>query len=581
MCGIVGYIGRRDAAQVVIEGLKKLEYRGYDSFGVATADDGIKISKRQGRISESSGAYASGLSGSVGIGHTRWATHGIPNDINAHPHTDCKGNFAIVHNGIIENYSDLKRILIAEGHSFSSETDSEVIAHLIEKYYQGNFLDAFFCALGHLEGSYAVLAISGTEKRILAAKKSSPLVIGEGDGEMFASSDMTPVLEYTQKMIFLEDGDVADIKDSDISIYNNDRTPVERLPEIVEWDFESAKKGGFDHYMQKEIYEQPDVFFNSFNQKLDENAVFDLKSANMITVVACGTSWHAGMLFRYMMEKYCKIPVRVEIASEFINFTPCTDSVMIAITQSGETADTIAALKSAKNNNCVTFAVTNVMGSSVTRIADHVLYTRAGPEISVAATKSFTAQVAVLLRIVLHLSGADIEKELFGIHPVIEEALLFDAEPAALMCRDAQSLFFVGRGVYYPVSLEGALKMKEITYIHAEGYPAGELKHGPFSLLCEETPVIAICTKNESYLSMMSNIKEMKARGAPVIGIGSAGDIDLEEICDLYIPLPKSSGACEIITSSVILQELAYKTAVLLGRDVDKPRNLAKSVTVT
>ncbi|MDD4126828.1 MAG: glutamine--fructose-6-phosphate transaminase (isomerizing) [Methanomicrobium sp.] len=578
MCGIVGYVGRRNAAPVVVEGLKRLEYRGYDSFGVATADGRINISKKQGRISES-GAYASGLSGSVGIGHTRWATHGIPNDINAHPHTDCKGNFAIVHNGIIENYSEIKRILTAEGHSFSSETDSEVIAHLIEKYYQGDFLAAFLCALEHLEGSYTVLAISGSEKRILAAKKSSPLVIGVGDNEMFASSDMTPVLEYTQKIIFLEDGDVADIKDSEISIYNQG-TPVERIPEIVEWDFESAKKGGFDHYMQKEIFEQPDVFFNSFNQIINENAVSDLKSANIITVVACGTSLHAGMLFRYMMEKYCKRPVRVEIASEFINFTPCSDSVMIAITQSGETADTLAALKSAKNSSCTTFAVTNVMGSSVTRIADHVLYTRAGPEISVAATKSFIAQIAVLIRIVSYLSGDNLKKEFLGIHPVIEEALLFDAEPAAMMCKDAKSLFFVGRGVYYPVALEGALKMKEITYIHAEGYPAGELKHGPFSLLCEETPVIAMCTDNESYPVMMSNIKEIKARGAPVIGIGSAGDIDLEEICDMYIPLPKSSGICEIITASVILQELAYKTAVFLGRDVDKPRNLAKSVTV-
>ena len=578
MCGIVGYIGRRNAAPVVVEGLKKLEYRGYDSFGIATAGNGVQITKKQGRISES-GKDVSELPGKIGIGHTRWATHGIPNDINAHPHTDCTGDIAVVHNGIIENYVSLKRSLTKEGHIFKSETDSEVISHLIEKYYNGDLLDAVSSAISHLEGSYALLAVCGSENRIIAARKSSPLVLGEGDGEMFASSDMTPVMEYTQNIIFLEDGDVADIRDSEVIIYNC-QEKVKRPSELVEWDFESAKKGGFDHFMQKEIFEQPDVFFNSFNYEIDENVVLELKNASLITVVACGTSYHAGMIFRYMMEKYCHIPVRVEIASEFSNFTTCSDSVMIAITQSGETADTLAALKSAKHDNCRTFAVTNVLGSSVTRIADNVLYTRAGPEISVAATKSFIGQVAVLLRIVSLLCEDSHAEDFFGIHPVIEEALLFDAEPAALMCRDAKSLFFVGRGVFYPVSLEGALKMKEITYIHAEGYPAGELKHGPFSLLCEDTPVIAVCTADESYPVMMSNIKEIKARGAPVIGIGSAGDIDLEEICDLYIPLPKSSRICEIITATVIFQELAYKTAVLLGRDIDKPRNLAKSVTV-
>ncbi|MBP2133865.1 glucosamine--fructose-6-phosphate aminotransferase (isomerizing) [Methanomicrobium sp. W14] len=578
MCGIVGYVGRRRAAPVIIEGLKKLEYRGYDSFGVATSCSGIEMIKRQGRISDS-GDCASELSGFAGIGHTRWATHGVPNDVNAHPHTDCTGNIAIVHNGIIENYIELKRLLISEGHIFLSETDSEVVAHLVEKYYKGDLLKAVFLATEKLEGSYALLVICGSEKRIIAARKMSPLVIGVGDGEVIASSDMTPILEYARKMIFLEDGDVADVMESGIQVYN-EKNPVERSPKIVEWDFESAKKGGFDHYMLKEIFEQPDVFYKSFSSEIDEGSMLDLKKASCVTVVACGTSWHAGMIFRYLMEKYCKIPVRVEIASEFSNFTPLHDSVMVAVTQSGETADTLAALKSAKKENFTTFAITNVPGSSVTRIADHVLYTCAGPEISVAATKSFTAQVAVLMKIVSCLSENFIEKELLGIHPLIEEALLFDAQPAAEICRSANSLFFVGRGVYYPVSLEGALKMKEITYIHAEGYPAGELKHGPFSLLCGETPVIAICTGDDSYPVMMSNIKEIKARGAPVIGIGSAGDIDLEEICDIYIPLPKSSGICEIVTASVILQELAYKTAVLLGRDVDKPRNLAKSVTV-
>ncbi|WOF16596.1 glutamine--fructose-6-phosphate transaminase (isomerizing) [Methanoplanus sp. FWC-SCC4] len=578
MCGIVGYIGRRNAASVIVGGLKKLEYRGYDSFGVATTGSGVQVVKKKGRISEC-GHLAENLTGNCGIGHTRWATHGVPDDINAHPHTDCSGDFAIVHNGIIENYMDIRRSLESEGHVFKSDTDSEVIAHLIEKFYEGDLLSAVFRLLPSLDGAYAFLAVAKDENRIVAARNSSPLVIGIGDDEYFASSDMTPVLEYTQKMIFPEDGDVMDISAGGISVYS-DKKPVVRPEELVEWDIDSARKGGYDHFMLKEIFEQPSVFYETFYSSLPCGEVEVLKNPSEITVIACGTSYHAGMVFRYLMEKCSSIPVRVDIASECRYFNPRQDSVVITVSQSGETADTIAALKKAKAHGCRTIAITNVLGSSITRIADSTFYTRAGPEISVAATKSFIAQVAIFMKIADLLCECGFEDEFSDIYQIIEDSLLTETDDAVSLCSNASNLFFVGRGLFYPVSLEGALKMKEITYIHAEGYAAGELKHGPFSLLCENTPVVALCTGDESRLLMLSNIKEIKARGAPVIGIGSVGDQDLEELSDVYIPLPKSSEISEVITSLVVLQLLAYRTAVKLGRDVDKPRNLAKSVTV-
>ncbi len=607
MCGIVGYVGKRNAAPIIVEGLKCLEYRGYDSFGLAVLESAgsdcceesadietfsgkLAVVKKQGRISDA-GNEISQIDGDIGIGHTRWATHGVPSDVNAHPHTDCTGNIAVVHNGIIENYAELKRALQAEGHHFKSETDTEVIAHLLEKYVKvaaekdltveekvdfavKNLMDT-------LEGSFALLIIIRGFPGLIAVKRFSPLVLGIGDDEFFASSDMTPILEHTQRILFLEDNDYAYLRQDGIRICSYpSMTAVDREIQTVEWDVESAKKGGYEYFMEKEIFEQPEAFVNSFRQSIDEEAVSVLKRASSITVVACGSSYHAGLIFRYMMEKYCKIPVRVEIASEFLNFTTAKGTAVIAVTQSGETADTLAALRHAKANNCPVFAVTNVLGSSVTRIADYVLYTRAGPEISVAATKSFIAQCAVLLRIVSLIGKGIFERELFEIYPVLEETLLFDPGSASELCKDAENLFYVGRGVYYPISLEGALKMKEITYIHAEGCAAGELKHGPFSLLSPKTPVVAVCTKDDSYPVMISNIKEMKARGAPIIAIGSSDDTDLTDISDIFIPLPRSEKICEVISATIILQMIAYNTAVLLGRDVDKPRNLAKSVTV-
>ncbi len=578
MCGIVGYIGRKTAAPVIINGLKKLEYRGYDSFGIATIGSGIEICKHAGRISENARS-ALHLNGTIGIGHTRWATHGAPNDINAHPHTDCKNRFGIVHNGIIENYADLKRQLIARGHRFLSETDTEVVAHLIEENYTDNLLSAVQSVLPKLKGSYALLVISPEEQRIVAARNASPLVIGIGDGEYFAASDMTPILEHTERAIFLEDGDVASIARTKIEIYNG-KDPVDRQVELVDWSVEDTKKGGFAHFMLKEIFEQPQVFYDSIRSLDQETLPAIAKKPSSIAIVACGSSYHAGLIFKYIMEETCGIPVRVDFASEFRYFPPPVSCLVIGITQSGETADTLTALKQAKSHNCPTLAITNVLGSSVSRIADTTIFMRAGPEISVAATKSFVAQLAVMMQLVNLTSGLHFTRILQQAHRAIEDVLMRDLSDAVSMCKKAQSLFYVGRGAFYPVSLEGALKMKEISYIHAEGYAAGELKHGPFALLSKDTPVIAICMPDDTYGAMISNIKEMKARGAPVIALGIEGDGELADIVDIFIPLPKTHRFVQILTSLVVLQLLAYHTAVALGRDVDKPRNLAKSVTV-
>ncbi len=580
MCGIVGYIGRRDAAPLIVEGLKKLEYRGYDSFGIATLGNGIDLVKHQGRISERA-STAAGLRGKVGIGHTRWATHGIPNDINAHPHTDCAGKIAVVHNGIIENYAGLKRDLQSRAHTFRSETDTEVIVHLIEEEYAKNpdLLDAVHAVVPKLEGSYAILVIAAGEDRIIAARNASPLVIGVGDGEFFAASDMTPVIEFTERAIFLEDGDSVSLTRKKIEIFHKGK-PVTRPVELIDWSLEDVRKGGFAHFMLKEIYEQPQAFYNTIRSVDPDILPGKVRNAGSVTLVACGSSYHAGLIFKYLLEAICGIPARLEFASEFKYFPPPVNGLVIGITQSGETADTLAALKHAKSSGCATLAITNVLGSSVTRVADSILFMRAGPEISVAATKSFIAQLAILMQIVNSISETKYDDVLQQAHKSIEEVLLMDLGEAVAVCKKAQSIFYVGRGPFYPVSLEGALKMKEISYIHAEGYAAGELKHGPFALLSPETPVIALCTPGDTYSVMVSNIKEMKARGAPVIAIGAEGDRELPDMVDIFIAIPKTPLFVQILTSLVIEQLLAYHTAVSLGRDIDKPRNLAKSVTV-
>jgi len=578
MCGIVGYAGRRRAAPLIIDGLRRLEYRGYDSFGVATLGSHVEVYKRCGRIPASIPDTRS-MKGTLGIGHTRWATHGAPSDVNAHPHTDCTGRIAVVHNGIIENYASLRKKLERRGHSFRSETDTEVIAHLIEENYAGDLVKAVQESVKSLDGSYALLAIAEGDRRIVAARNASPLVLGLGDGETLAASDMTPLLEYTERVVFPEDGDIISITPQGAEILNQGK-PVERPVELVNWCVDDVKKGGFEHYMLKEIFEQPRVFYETARAADPAPLVDLLRVTPALTIVACGTSYHAGLIARYLLEECAGIPVRVDHASEFRYSIPPVRNPVLAVTQSGETADTLWAVRAARSRNCPTVALTNVVGSSVTRLADAAIYTRAGPEVGVAATKSFIAQLAVFMALADRLGGGSLAGSIATAHLSIGDLLQQDVEEAVAVCGRARSIFFVGRGPFYPVALEGALKMKEISYIHAEGYAAGELKHGPFALLTPETPVVAICLPGPTYRVMISNIKEIKARGAQVIGIGLAGDGELADVVDVFLTIPGEDPWVHILTASVLLQLLAYHTARSLKTDIDRPRNLSKSVTV-
>ncbi|KAF1078954.1 glutamine--fructose-6-phosphate transaminase (isomerizing) [Methanogenium sp. MK-MG] len=579
MCGIVGYIGWREAAPVLVGGLKSLEYRGYDSFGVATGTDSIMVAKRKGRISEQADCV-SGCHGTRGIGHTRWATHGLPDDRNAHPHTDCTGQFAIVHNGIIENYAELRRGLEGRCHRFTSDTDSEVIAHLIEEAWEGDFAAAVRAVLPLLEGSYAILAVCAGSDEVIAARERSPLVIGLGDDEFFACSDSTPIVEYTRNIMVLEDGDLVVMRRGAVAVENGGETVV-RETTYIDYDIEASRKGGFEHFMLKEIFEQPDVFQQSFRLACTHQGISMLLSrARGVSVIACGTSYNAALLFRYFAEKECGVPVRVDLASEYRYLSTPDDEIVIAVSQSGETADTLSALKKAVASSCPTIAITNVQGSSITRAADHTIYTGAGPEISVAATKSYMGQFAAFVGLLAGMNCSDMSAVERSVRQVIEESLLTDVSEAVSLCAKASTIFYVGRGIFYPVALEGALKMKEISYIHAEGYAAGEIKHGPFALLSEETPAVAVCMPGDGYQSMLGNLREMKARGTPLIGIGYGDDIDLQDVADVCIPVPKGDAYAQVAAVTVIMQRIAYYTALALGQDIDKPRNLAKSVTV-
>lgn len=578
MCGIVGYAGYRRAAPILLQGLRRLEYRGYDSYGIATLASEVCVHKKAGKVSDLPDSQGM-LQGTIGIGHTRWATHGIPSDVNAHPHQDCTDKIAVVHNGIIENYAHLKRELIGRGHTFRSETDTEVIAHLIEEAYAGDLLEAARKTLPLLTGSYALLIISAGEDRLIAARNQSPLVLGIGDGEIFAASDITPLLEYTSRIIYLDDGDIAELKPDSYSVYFGD-SPAEREIKEITWTPDTVQKGGFAHYMLKEIFEQPDAIHRAVHAVSEETLPSSLRQASSITVVACGSSYHAGMIFRYLIEPVCGIPVRLELGSEY-KYTPVPFSdVIIGISQSGETADTLSAIRKGICNNVKTVAITNVLNSSITRSAHDTILMHAGPEISVAASKSFIAQVGVLMQIVNILSGGRCHDILDHARYALEQVLLTDLTEAVDLCSKAQHLFYVGRGVFYPVMMEGALKMKEISYIHAEAYAAGELKHGPFALLSPDTPVIAICTPGPAYEVMLGNMKEMKARGTPIVAFGNEDDGDVSDIADVVIPLPKAHMWTQVLTSTVLLQLLAYHTANRLGREIDMPRNLAKSVTV-
>lgn len=578
MCGIIGYTGSRRAAPVLVKGLKRLEYRGYDSFGVATIDDSVRFSKHRGRIFGHETETLS-LPGKTGIGHTRWATHGIPNDANAHPHLDCNNKIAIVHNGIIENYAELRELLAGRGHIFRSDTDTEVIVHLLEERYKGDLLDAVQNTVPLLKGSYAILALAAGEERIVAAREKSPLVLGVGDGETYAASDVTPLLDYTERVVFLEDGDTAVLAPEGLKVYAMGAR-VKRPVQTVEWAVEDVKKGGFPHFMLKEIYEGPEVFSGSIRAVTSATLPGAALSFDSATVVACGSSYHAGLLFRYILEQEAGIPVRVDQSSEFKYYPAPVEDLVIGITQSGETADTLAALRVAKAHNCTTLGITNVLGSSVTRLADYSLYMRAGPEISVAATKSFIAEIAVLLQLANVITEGRLEERIVRANRAMEESLILDLSDAVTACMNASSIFYVARGPFYPIALEGALKMKEVSYIHAEGYAAGEIKHGPFALLSPETPIVAIASPGKSYPVMVSNIKEMKARGTPIIALGEKEDRELAGIVDILLPLPGKGEIERILSATVILQLLAYRTASALGREIDRPRNLAKSVTV-
>ena len=592
MCGIVGYFGFRRADKVAISALKRLEYRGYDSWGIAIkSGNELKVFKRVGAIGEV-GDFSLG-EGNVAVGHTRWATHGKPSDVNAHPHTDCKEEIAVVHNGIISNFQKLREKLEKEGHIFKSETDTEVIPHLIEKYYSRglSFEKAVMEAIKELEGSYAFVALTKHEDKLVACRYKSPLILGVGDNEFFLASDVPAILEYTNRVIYLEDGDVVIITNEGYEIFNNG-VKVDRKIELVPWSLSEAEKGGYEHFMLKEIHENPRVIEDTLIEYVSEDITMDVSFAagiSEIVFVACGTSYHASLVGKYVIERLAGIPVRVEYASEFnYHDIPLARSLVIGITQSGETADTLEALRKAKRYGARTLAITNVLGSSVTRIVDHVLYTRAGPEISVCATKTFIAQLMVLYVMAAKLSTmprSELDEFLNGLRSLPQRVRsILDEEDEIRKIAERlagyENMMYIGRGIGYPIALEGALKMKEISYIHAEGYPAGELKHGPFALLGKNMPVIACVVKDNTYDIMLSNVKEVKARDSPVIAIADESDEEVEKFVDHVVRTPSVDPIFTPITYSVALQLLAYYTARKRGCEIDKPRHLAKSVTV-
>jgi len=603
VCGIIGYVGFRDARTVLIESLKRLDYRGYDSAGVAIIDKKLKIYKDRGEIAKIEKQIPP-LKGTTGVGHTRWATHGTVTKENAHPHLSCDKKIAIVHNGIIENFNTLKEELKKKGHTFLSETDSEVIAHLIDDVYKGNLEEALIATTKKIKGSYAIVAVSQDEPgKIVGVRKESPLVIGVGDSENFLASDITAFLRYTNRVMFLNDGDLCVITANTISISDKHQKHIIKKEELITWDIKDSEKSGFPHFMLKEIYDQPETVHHvlrgriseieetiTFPEQVEKLLKTDITS---IHIVACGTSFYAGLVGKYLIEQLTNISVFTELASEYRYFgTRNENSLVIAITQSGETADTLAALREAQLSGCRTLVVTNVIGSTATRIADGYILQQSGPEIGVAATKTFTSQIIVLFLIALKLSL--IQKKL-GSNELYNYIVQLKALPRyvrdilqrsneiitiAKQLKDAQTVFFIGRGINYPLSLEGALKLKEISYIHAEGFAAGELKHGPFALLTEETPVVAIVTQDETYEKILANIGEIKARGSKVIAIAEDKDTETEKHADFVLRFPAGSHVLPCIPITVVLQLLAYHVAHLRKCPIDKPRNLAKSVTV-
>ncbi len=608
MCGIVGYLGNQDAVSVLLNGLKRLEYRGYDSAGVAFLNEGaLKVHKKAGRIAvleEWLGALAPQTR--IGIGHTRWATHGRPSDRNAHPHCDCTGKFAVVHNGIIENYGELREQLEGRGHRFASETDTEVLAHLVEEAYAGDLCAALREALRQVRGSYAVVLLSEYHPdRLVAARKDSPLVVGLGQGEYFLASDIPALLPYTRQVYLLSEGEMAELTLDGVRIMNSRGEPVAREVFHVGWDAAAAERGGFPHFMLKEICEQPRALRDTLRGRITPQgddvvlkeialAPEEIRSFSKIAVVACGTAYHAGLVGKYVIEKLARIPVEVDLASEFRYRDPLLDArtLVVVISQSGETADTLAALREARARGCRVLAVTNVVGSTVAREADEVIYTWAGPEIAVASTKAYTTQVLVMYLLGLLFAkargtrtGAEVAEITAALRKlpdqvdlILEQKECLD-ELARKYCR-CEDVFFIGRGLDYAVALEGALKLKEISYIHAEAYAAGELKHGTLALIVEGVPVIALATQDDLLEKLLSNVKEVKAREGTVIGVCLGRREEVAREVDHVISLPEAPSFVAPILAAVPLQLLAYYMAAARRCDIDKPRNLAKSVTV-
>ncbi|OSB07847.1 glutamine--fructose-6-phosphate transaminase (isomerizing) [Paraclostridium bifermentans] len=607
MCGIVGYLGNRMATEVLVEGLSKLEYRGYDSAGVAiNTGNELEIRKFKGRLAVlAEDLEKNPINGGLGIGHTRWATHGEPSDVNSHPHFNMDRTIAVVHNGIIENYMELKEELQAEGVKFLSQTDTEVVAHLVDKYYEGNLLDAVYKATQRLRGAYALGVIcKDNNQELVSVRKDSPLVVGLGDGENFIASDIPAILKYTRNVYFLENGEFVHIVGDKVTILNENREVVNKEVNEITWDVEAASKGGYEHFMLKEIYEQPNGVKETLVRRLNEKGEIhlddikmtkeDLDNINRVYIVACGTAYHAGLIGKFAIEKFAKIPVITDIASEFRYRDPFIDdkTLLILVSQSGETADTLASLRYAKERGARILSVTNVVGSSIARESDDVFYTWAGPEISVASTKAYTTQLVSFYMIALDfaIKKGTITREYYNemieklkeMPSKVEESLKQEdhIKEIAKTLKEKHSAFYLGRGLDYNIAMEGALKIKEISYIHAEAFAAGELKHGTIALIEKGTPVVAIASQGELFEKMVSNMEEVRARGAYVIAVAQEKNKEVEKSADEVIYIPNVEDVLSSILTVLPLQLLSYYVAVERGCDVDKPRNLAKSVTV-
>ncbi len=607
MCGIVGYIGKHNAAPILLEGLSKLEYRGYDSAGIAVYNGSeIQVEKAKGRLQVLSDKTNGGkdVKGTVGIGHTRWATHGEPSDVNAHPHLSQSGRFAVVHNGIIENYIPLKKRLESKGFKFVSETDTEVIAHLFEYYYKGDIMETMVKVIERVEGSYAlgVLCVDYPDQ-FIAVRKSSPLIVGLGENESFVASDVTAILNHTRNIYYLEDDEIVVLNREGVKVYNTDLEEVEKEVFTVNWDVHAAEKGGYEHFMMKEIEEQPKALRDTISPRIKDGKIVlddvslttqDIKNIRKIYIVACGSAYHAGVVGKYVIEKMCRIPVEVQVASEFRYCDPIVGSkdLVIVISQSGETADTLAGLKEAKNHGARILSIVNVVGSAIANASDDVIYTWAGPEIAVATTKAYSTQVSVLYLIALYMADklgmvtsgeyAKFINDLEQLPDMVAQILKNKDEIQYLASKfyNCQSIFFIGRNLDYAVSLEGSLKLKEISYIHSEAYAAGELKHGTISLIEDGTLVIALATGSELFDKTVSNVKEVKARGAVVMGVTTEDQDDMDTVADYVVKVPSINETLLPSLSVIPLQLFGYYVASLKGCDIDKPRNLAKSVTV-